>query len=788
MNKQLLLLLTLFMGLQWGANAQILFKGKVLDKDQQALIGASVRVDGPQQAGQATDLNGQFSLSLQPGDYAVTLSFIGYKDQQLKLSLKENTEKNFTLESTSKALEGIIVRGSRATNTTPTTFAEIEKKTLEHANLGQDLTYLMGMSPSAVVTSDAGAGVGYTSMRIRGNDQSKINVTVNGIPLNDAESQGVFWVNMPDFASSVQSIQIQRGVGTSSNGGAAFGASVNIQTDESNDEPYGEINNSFGSFNTLKNTIKLGTGLINNRFKLDMRLSNLKSDGYIDRASSDLQSYFVQGTYNYNHHLLKFITFSGKERTYQAWYGVDQETLENDRTFNPAGALYDENWNVTGFYDDQTDNYQQTHYQLHYAYDGNRLGFNTALHYTKGQGYYQEYNQNQDYAEYGLTAPAGETTDIITRKWLDNDFYGVVFNLHYQANNQLNLTLGGGANRYEGLHFGELHWMQNTQGASPDQRYYDNKAVKDDANIFLKADYQATTKLSLFGDVQYRYINYSYYGLFKDASSTIEGQHVFNFVNPKVGATYQVNADLQAYASFAISNREPLRDDFLEGDSSETPEAESLQNLEMGVRFREGIFQGEANYYYMNYINQFVLTGEQNDVGAFIRTNSGSSYRSGIELTGKLTPADWFNWELAMTFSENKNRDYQQSEQNENEETVLVNYGKTTTSFSPATIINSQLVFTPVSGFRIGWITQFVGKQYLTNTENEALTLDAYLLNNLQTSYTFKPAWMREVTLRANINNIFNAEYVANGAVWGTTAYYYPQATANYMLGLDLKF
>ncbi|BDD00997.1 TonB-dependent receptor (plasmid) [Persicobacter psychrovividus] len=776
------------MGLQWGANAQILFKGKVLDKDQQALIGASVRVDGPQQAGQATDLNGQFSLSLQPGDYAVTLSFIGYKDQQLKLSLKENTEKNFTLESTSKALEGIIVRGSRATNTTPTTFAEIEKKTLEHANLGQDLTYLMGMSPSAVVTSDAGAGVGYTSMRIRGNDQSKINVTVNGIPLNDAESQGVFWVNMPDFASSVQSIQIQRGVGTSSNGGAAFGASVNIQTDESNDEPYGEINNSFGSFNTLKNTIKLGTGLINNRFKLDMRLSNLKSDGYIDRASSDLQSYFVQGTYNYNHHLLKFITFSGKERTYQAWYGVDQETLENDRTFNPAGALYDENWNVTGFYDDQTDNYQQTHYQLHYAYDGNRLGFNTALHYTKGQGYYQEYNQNQDYAEYGLTAPAGETTDIITRKWLDNDFYGVVFNLHYQANNQLNLTLGGGANRYEGLHFGELHWMQNTQGASPDQRYYDNKAVKDDANIFLKADYQATTKLSLFGDVQYRYINYSYYGLFKDASSTIEGQHVFNFVNPKVGATYQVNADLQAYASFAISNREPLRDDFLEGDSSETPEAESLQNLEMGVRFREGIFQGEANYYYMNYINQFVLTGEQNDVGAFIRTNSGSSYRSGIELTGKLTPADWFNWELAMTFSENKNRDYQQSEQNENEETVLVNYGKTTTSFSPATIINSQLVFTPVSGFRIGWITQFVGKQYLTNTENEALTLDAYLLNNLQTSYTFKPAWMREVTLRANINNIFNAEYVANGAVWGTTAYYYPQATANYMLGLDLKF
>ncbi len=788
MNKQLLLLLTLFMGLQWGANAQILFKGKVLDKDQQALIGASVRVDGPQQAGQATDLNGLFSLSLQPGDYAVTLSFIGYKDQQLKLSLKENTEKNFTLESTSKALEGIIVRGSRATNTTPTTFAEIEKKTLEHANLGQDLTYLMGMSPSAVVTSDAGAGVGYTSMRIRGNDQSKINVTVNGIPLNDAESQGVFWVNMPDFASSVQSIQIQRGVGTSSNGGAAFGASVNIQTDESNDEPYGEINNSFGSFNTLKNTIKLGTGLINNRFKLDMRLSNLKSDGYIDRASSDLQSYFVQGTYNYNHHLLKFITFSGKERTYQAWYGVDQETLENDRTFNPAGALYDENWNVTGFYDDQTDNYQQTHYQLHYAYDGNRLGFNTALHYTKGQGYYQEYNQNQDYSEYGLTAPAGETTDIITRKWLDNDFYGMVFNLHYQANNQLNLTLGGGANRYEGLHFGELHWMQNTQGASPDQRYYDNKAVKDDANIFLKADYQATTKLSLFGDVQYRYINYSYYGLFKDASSTIEGQHVFNFVNPKVGATYQVNADLQAYASFAISNREPLRDDFLEGDSSETPEAESLQNLEMGVRFREGIFQGEANYYYMNYINQFVLTGEQNDVGAFIRTNSGSSYRSGIELTGKLTPTDWFNWELAMTFSENKNRDYQQSEQNENEETVLVNYGKTTTSFSPATIINSQLVFTSVSGFRIGWITQFVGKQYLTNTENEALTLDAYLLNNLQTSYTFKPAWMREVTLRANINNIFNAEYVANGAVWGTTAYYYPQATANYMLGLDLKF
>ncbi len=677
-------------------------------------------------------------------------------------------------------LDAVLVSATKIDNKTPMTFSDFTKKEIEKRNLGQDIPILMNFLPSVVTTSDAGNGFGYTGIRVRGSDATRVNVTINGIPYNDSEYSGTYFVDMPDFASSLSSIQLQRGVGTSTNGSGAFGASLNLVTQEVQKQASGEINNSFGSFNSRKNTVKFSTGLLNNQFEISGRLSVLHSDGYVDRASSDLKSYFLQGTFVGKTTLIKALVFGGYERTYQAWTGVDAETLASNRTFNINGMYTDANGN-TQFYKNQVDNYNQDHYQLHWNEKMNdNFHTNLAFHYTKGKGYYEEYNQAQDFSAYGLTPIniAGtviDKTDLVRRKWLDNDFYGITFSGNY-AVKDVELITGGSYNRYEGKHFGEVIWAQYASNLQNTDHYYDYFGNKNDLNLFSKINYLISKKLSVYGDLQYRLVNYQANGVYDN-----EVSQNFRFLNPKGGLTYSWTKKQQLYFSYAKANREPNRTDFEAG----SPRPEKLDDYELGWRYAGTKTQLSINGYAMIYHDQLVLTGALDDVGNPIRKNAGESYRIGVEVEAGFKIGTKLSIKPNIAVSENKNKNYFSPEASD-----LINKGNTTIAYSPKLIAGNIITVQPINGLQLNWLSKFVGSQYLSNIEDENAVLKDYFIQDFNLIYEFKPKKVfQSIAFTGLVNNVFDKKYVSNGNDYGGGyVYYFPQAGINFLVGLNLKF
>lgn len=668
-------------------------------------------------------------------------------------------------------LDDVLVSAVRVTTKTPVSFSNMDKKEIKYRNLGQDIPVLMNYLPSVVTTSDAGNGVGYTGIRVRGSDATRVNVTINGIPYNDAESQGTFWVNMPDFASSVESLQLQRGVGTSTNGAGAFGASLNMLTDSYARKATGEISSSAGSFNTFKNTVKFSTGLLNDHFEIAGRLSTIKTHGYIDRGSADLKSYFLQGTYVGKTTLIKALVFGGTQKTYQSWNGIDGETLNENRTFNSAGMYTDEAGNVR-FYDNETDNYNQDHYQLHWSESiSDKWSTTFALHYTKGKGYYENYKEDSDMAEYGLN-PVGTVTetDLIRQKWLDNDFYGTTFSAKY-VTEKLNVILGGGWNKYEGDHFGKVIWARYASQSELGDHYYDDYSTKTDGNIFAKANYQFTEKLSFYGDLQYRRVRYK-----ANSAETGLVDDTFNFFNPKAGLNYAFNEKNTLYFSYARANREPNRTDYEGGNVK----PEKLNDFELGWRFNSEKFQLNSNVYYMGYKDQLILTGRLDDVGNPIRANTEKSYRLGFEFDATIALSEKFTLRPNFTLSSNKNVDLAVDGEY---------YGTTKIAYSPEVIAGNVIVYKPMERLYLSLLQKYVGEQYMNNIELPAAKLADYFVNDFNASYEIKPKTIfQSITITALVNNIFDKKYVSNGAMWDVYPYYYPQAGTNFLIGLNLKF
>lgn len=693
-----------------------------------------------------------------------------------------------------RALDEVLVSAIRVKSQAPVTFSNITKKDLQTRNLGQDIPALLNYLPSVVTTSDAGNGIGYAAISVRGSDSRRVNITLNGIPYNDSESQGTFWVNMPDISSSVQSMQLQRGVGTSTNGAGAFGASLNLLTDSYALEANGEIANSFGSFATRKHTIKFSTGLLNNHFELAGRVSNIKSDGYIDRASSDLKSYFFQGTYVGTTTLIKALVFGGTEKTYQAWNGLeDPDKLANDRTYNSAGAYYDDQ-GVLRFYANETDNYNQDHYQLHWSEKwGNNWNTNLAFHYTKGLGYYENYKVNQNLSDYGILPQiinGAEVlkSDLIRRKWLDNDFFGTTFSANY-TKDSFEFILGGGANQYEGKHQGTVLWTRSVILPEADLEYYDDFSKKTDVNVFAKVNYKISKHWNLFGDLQYRNVTYKTNGY-----DTGNVSDVFHFFNPKAGITYFVNDKNDLYFSYARANREPNRSDYESGN----PKPEKLNDFELGWRYNTPKTKLNINGYFMRYKDQLVLSGGLNDVGAPIRQNSGNSYRLGLEIDATLMVSEKIILRPNITVSSNKNEDFHFQRDGE-----LQSLGKTSIAFSPNVIMGNAITFLPVKHFQVTLLTKFVGEQYMGNIDSEASKLKSYSVCDVNVSYEMKTkTFFKSIIISGLINNVFDYQYESNGYFYtydddysnpGTIktiegAGYYPQAGINFLAGLILKF
>lgn len=696
-----------------------------------------------------------------------------------------------------EVLDEVVLTTVRVARDAPVTHSNVDKEDLETRNLGQDLPVLLNYLPSVVSTTDAGAGVGYTGIRVRGSDATRINVTLNGIPYNDSESQGTFWVNMPDFTSSVESLQLQRGVGTSTNGSGAFGASLNILTDGVSNDAYGEISNSFGSYNTHKHNVKFSTGLLSDHFEMAGRVSIIQSDGYIDRASSDLKSYFLQGVFQDRNTLLKLLAFGGSQKTYQAWNGIeDLDKLENDRTFNPSGMYTDLDGNVR-FYDNEVDNYDQNHYQFLWSQRFNSYWkTNLSVNYTRGEGYFEQYKENRKFGDYGLEPiPMGNDTinrtDLIQRRWLDNHFFAVNANVNYKKDN---LDVSGGAyyGTYTGDHFGEIIWARYASDSEIRDHYYFGDADKREFTVFSKVSYLINDSWSLYGDVQGRFINYKTSGITSDLVPMVLDED-YAFFNPKAGASYRLNPGNQFYLSYGRAHREPSRSDFRENILT----AEKLDDFELGWRFSSDWAKVNTNLYYMLYKDQLVLSGEMSDTGRPLRTSSGSSYRMGVEIDAEINIGPKFRALPNVALSSNKNVDFVASIDGE-----LVDLGKTNIAFSPSVVVGNILEYRPINNMSIGFLSKYVGEQYMGNIDSEKSKLDAYFVNDLNVAYRFELPWTKEVVLSALVNNIFNVKYISNGYFYTYEddfsnpgqiatvegAGYFPQATINFLVGATIKF
>jgi iron complex outermembrane receptor protein len=691
----------------------------------------------------------------------------------------------------SVALQNVEVVSIRATRKTPVAFTNMSKEQLKAVNHGKDIPFLLSLTPSITMTSDAGNGIGYTSLRVRGTDPSRINITANGVPMNDAESSTVFWVNMGDFASSVHSMQIQRGVGTSTNGAGAFGATLNMQTENIGTKPYFGIDLSGGSYYSHKETMRFGTGLINGHWGIQGRLSNIGSKGYLDRASTKLNSYFLQAGWFGDNTVVKFITFNGVEETYHAWnYTSKYEQQLYGRTYNSCGEYYDAD-GKTHYYDNQTDNYHQQNYQLIWNQRlNNELSFNAALHYTKGQGYYEEYKRKRTLFEYDLDKTmTWAKSDLVRQKKMDNDFYGAVASIVYDNKQNLQATIGGGWNKYEGDHFGLIKWVKSPVDVlMPDHKYYDDKTKKTDFNIYGKVTYDLLAGLSAYVDLQYRHVGIKMDGPTDEINWDTNQRIVydmdksFNFFNPKFGINYNINPNHKVYASYAIAHKEPTRNNFQNSLNAELdmPKAERLNDLEIGYKYQSKVFSAGANFYWMDYKDQFVLTGEIDKIGEAITRNLPKSYRLGVEVEAAVKPVDWFRWDVNATWSKNRVKDITV----QLADNSVANLGDQPLAFSPDWIANNIFTFN-YKGLKASIQSQYVSKQYLTNTgfksyqtldDNGQLTdvsmmLDGHFTTNIDLSYSFKlpKLGIKDATIGVTLYNLFSAKYDNNG--WAAPRY-----------------
>ena len=739
-------------------------------------------------------------------------------------------------------LQDVQVISTRANKKTPMAHSDLTQKQIKKMNHGKDIPFLLSTLPSITLTSDAGNGIGYTSLRVRGIDPSRVNITANGIPMNDAESATLFWVNMSDFASSVQSMQLQRGAGTSTNGAGAFGATLNMQTENIGTKPFFGIDLSGGSYGSHKETLRFGTGLIGGHWGIQGRLSNIGSDGYLDRASTKLNSYFIQAGYFSDNTMVKFVTFNGVERTYHAWYYASKyEQSLYGRTYNSAGKYIDAEGKVK-YYDGQTDNYHQQNYQLHWSQLlGDQWKLNVALHYTKGDGYYEQYKGKGKWYQYHLSTDTKLLGDLVRQKKMDNDFYGAVGSINYDNNSGLTANIGGGWNKYVGGHFGKVIWtgapfyqIEDANGKKkkvyqmgpstlePDNEYYNNNTKKVDGNVYGKINWEFVKGLSAFADLQYRHVGVKMTGpsdAWDDNNKQIAFNldQKFNFFNPKFGLNYQADANNRVYASYAIAHKEPTRNSF-EQNLDTKLEAEKLGDLEIGYQFASAKYSACVNLYYMNYSNEFVLTGELDAIGEMKTKNAGSSYRMGIELESAWQPVDWFTWNVNATFSKNRVKDWMVKL----EDGKHASLGDTPTSFSPELIFNNIFSFN-YKGLSANVHTQYIGEQYLTNTGlknyqtkdakgqdiDVSMMLGSIFTTNLNVAYTFAyhKLGLKEATVGCTVYNLFSAKYDNNG--WAAPGFkkdaqgnvvatdggegqynagFAPQAPINFMANLSLTF
>jgi iron complex outermembrane receptor protein len=763
------------------ANSQsYTISGKINDENNVSLAGASVFVKNSKK-GTSTDFDGKFQLNVSKGTYTVEVRFIGYVTASKNVVVtNQNVVVNFNLRPQSNVLDEVLVSAVRVKANSPVTHSNLSKKEIAKRNLGQDIPILLNYLPSVVSSSDAGAGVGYTYIRVRGSDASRVNVTINGIPYNDAESQGTFWVNMGDFASSTQSLQLQRGVGTSTNGSAAFGASLNVLTDAVSENSFAEISNSIGSYNTKKHTVKFSTGKINDHIESAGRLSKIYSDGYIDRASTDLKSYFLQASYIDDNTLIKAITFGGKEKTYQAWAGIEAAQLALDRRHNPYT------------YENEVDDFQQDHYQFHWNEKINEnWSTNIGLNYTKGQGFFEQYKANKKPADYAdlVIATNGSKTDLIVRRWLDNKFYVANFNATYKKEN-LELITGFSYSEYSNKHFGEVIWAkQFAPNTKIRDHYYDSYSRKNDFSMFSKATFKLSERFNAFADLQYRKVSYRTNGLTSDRNP-ISIDTEFNFFNPKVGFTYAMNQQSSLYASYARANREPNRKDF---ELNSNVKHEKLNDYEFGWRFKNESVKLNTNIYYMQYTDQLILTGDIDDTGDYKRENVADSYRLGLEIDADICLSNVFSIRPNIAISSNKINDFVI-----NRDGSTKNLGSTNIAFSPNVVAGNAFVYQPSSNLQIALLSKFVGEQYMSNTDTKASKLESYFTSDLNFSYELKTTSIfKSIVFTGLVNNVFNKEYVDRGYTYlnywsGPTSFevqgYYPQATRNFLAGVTLKF
>lgn len=789
----------------------------VLDEKSNPLPNASVMVD---KVSAKTDERGNTNIFHPSSPSYIRVKHLGFAEyvgswpaNQSSLTVKLD---RITLQA-----DEVRVYATRAQQNSATTYKNLSKDDIEKNNLGQDIPYLLDQTPGVIIGSDAGAGIGYTNMTIRGSDNQRINVTINGIPLNDAESMGSFFINLPDLASSIESIQIQRGIGTSTNGAGAFGASLNIQTDAVQKKAYAEFNNSVGSYNSWKNTLKLGSGLINDKFAFNTRLSNITSNGYVERATSDLKSlYFDAGMYT-DRHILKAMVLTGKEKTYQAWYGVPQPILENDRAaleeyaYNAlgiyGGAEFDRLMNADRrynyyTYDNQTDNYKQTHAHLYYTLYNNTWTYNVALHYTRGKGYYEEFREADRLAKYGIPNLISGTdtitkSNLIRRRWLDNHFYGTTFSINYKPSNSWNYTLGGAFNQYKGDHYGDVTKVFIYPEETFGDKYYFNDATKNDFNIFLKTDYRVEKWLFNM-DLQYRNIHYEVFGD-DDKIKNLNFQDKLNFFNPKVGATYFLTQQANVYLSYAYASKEPVRKDYVENPRDEFPKPERMQDIEAGYRLSLPHFSLGSNLYAMLYKDQLIPTGALNDTGGEIRMNIPRSYRIGIELDAAWKISSKFHWSAAATLSRNKIKDFVEYvpvlDDDWNKITELqIEHGDTQIAKAANTILSNNITYSPMENLSFSLLTKYVSRIYLDNTEAKERSIRPFSYSNLQTKYSTSLFGVKNVDFLLSVNNIFNKKYETSGYTWrqlfeskGTIEhynFYYPQATTNFLFGINIKF
>ncbi|MBT3738664.1 MAG: TonB-dependent receptor [Candidatus Marinimicrobia bacterium] len=696
-----------------------------------------------------------------------------------------------TIQGTKQNLDEVIVQSIRVKYSSPITHSNISKTELSLRNLGQDLPILLNFLPSVVTTSDAGTGVGYTGIRIRGVSAQSTNITINGIPFNDTESLGTYWVNLPDFTSSIQSLQVQRGVGTSTNGSGAFGASINILTDDISEDPYAEISNSIGSYNTYKNTVKFSTGKINNAFELSGRLSKIKSDGYVDRAFSDLKSYFLQGSFSKGNTLIKALTFGGHEKTYQSWFGLTKNQIIENRRQNPYT------------YENEIDNYNQDHYQFHWNQKLNQSwSSNVGLNYTYGLGYFEQYRKDDLVDFYGglILSDIDEngnetgTSDLIRRRWLDNDFFVLNASANYFSN-RMNMTFGTFYSNYSGDHFGEIVWARKFgKNTSIRDRYYEGNGKKTDFSFFAKTSYTFNKSVEFYGDLQFRKVDYKTTGLTSDLVNMII-DNSYSFFNPKFGISYKINPNVMFYGSYSRANREPSRSDY---ESNLDVKPEELNDFELGWRYRKIGLKFNLNVYYMLYNEQLVLSGALDDVGTPIRTNSGSSYRLGIETDAKVNLSDYFIINSSMTISSNKNKQILSPMDGD-----IFDFGKTNISFSPEFMTSNAIIFKPKDNLKLSVLSKYVGMQYMGNTDALNSKLESYFVNDFNIFYEINPNNIfKSIVFSVLVNNLFDVEYISNGYyytyedTWSNSgqvktldgAGYYPQATRNFLIGLTLKF